>query len=239
MRSTVSRKSVILMAIIAVVIGTVGFGAAYLYGKSSERGESVKQYLVTEDIEPGHSLKGKYKEFFVSSKTSVDLSNLVVNANDLDSAVASTKLYKNSPITLTSITKLEELDRTVEFSFPIGVSGSVANSLQPGDVVAVKLTYKDSTKDDAVVISRIKIKDVKSTSGTPVEDNKTLVGYVIADVSNKESSDINNAMKEGTLYCIKYTDLNQKPMEKTYKAPEGTSDLEKDKDKDKDTASAQ
>ena len=51
---------------------------------------------------------------------------------------------------------------------------------------------------------------------TPVLDENTVVGYVIFDLTSDESSDVNNAMKEGSLYCAKYNDLSQKPLDKTY-----------------------
>lgn len=232
MRSTVSRKTFILVIIFLVVISTVGVVSGYLYGRSSERGESVKQYLLTEDVEPGHSLKGKYREAYVASKTSVNLDKLVLNSNELDGAVASTYLYKNSPLTVTDVTTLENIDRNIEISLPLDLNGSVANSIKAGDIVSIKLTYKDNRKEDAVVISKIQVKDVRSTSGTPVEDNKTLVGYVIFNISNNESSDINNARKEGMLYCAKYNDLTQKPLEKTYKiSPDSVLEEKSEKDK--------
>lgn len=217
MKSTVSRKTVILIVLFLVILATGGTVAGYLYGRTSERGESIKQYLLTEDVEPGHSLKGKYKEAYVSSKTSLDLNKLVINSDIIDSSVAATYLYANSPITVTNIKELEDLERNIEVSFPVTVTGSVANSIKPGDMVAIKLTYKDENKEDAVVVPQIRIKDVRSTNGTPIEDNKTIVGFVIFDVTNSESSDVNNAMKEGSLYCAKYNDLNQKPLEKTYR----------------------
>jgi len=217
MKSTVSRKTVILIVLFLVILATGGTVAGYLYGRISARGESIKQYLLTEDVEPGHSLKGKYKEAYVSSKTSLDLNKLVINSDIIDSSVAATYLYANSPITVTNIKELEDLERNIEVSFPVTVTGSVANSIKPGDMVAIKLTYKDENKEDAVVVPQIRIKDVRSTNGTPIEDNKTIVGFVIFDVTNSESSDVNNAMKEGSLYCAKYNDLNQKPLEKTYR----------------------
>lgn len=216
MKSTIGKRTAILGFILLLIIGGIGTVSGYVYGSVSARGEQVKQYLITEDIEVGHSLQGKYVESYMSSNNTIDLNNLVLNANDLDSSVASVKLYKNSPITKTDVKKIENIDRYIEVSFPVTVTGSVANSVKPGDVVSVKLTYKDQSKADAVVIPQITIKDVKSTSGTPVTDANTVVGYVIFEVSNDESSDVNNAMKEGDLYCAKYTDLNQSPLDKTY-----------------------
>ena len=216
MNSMVSKKSLIMVIIFFIVLSTVGSLGGYIVGRNAERGSSVKQYILTEDVDVGHSLKGKYREAYVSGNTSILVDNLVLNSHDLYNGVASHKMYANSPITVADVTKLEDLNRNIEVSFPVSVTGAVANSIKPGDVVAVKLTYKDENKKDAVVIPQVKVKAVKSTSGTPVLDENTVVGYVIFDVTSEESSDVNNAMKEGSLYCAKYIDLTQKPLEKTY-----------------------
>lgn len=216
MRSMVSKKSLIMTIIFFIVLTTIGSLGGFIVGKNSERGTSIKQYLLTEDVAAGHSFKGKYKEVYVAGNTSLEVDNLVLNTNELDSGVASHQLYANSPITVTDVTKLEDLDRNIEVSFPVSVTGTIANSIKVGDVVSVKLTYKDSNKKDAVVIPQIAVKAVKSTSGTPVLDENTVVGFIIFDVTSEESSDVNNAMKEGALYCAKYNDLSQKPLEKTY-----------------------
>lgn len=227
MRSMVSKKSLIITIIFFIILTTVGTFGGFVVGKTSERASSIKQYLLTENVDVGHSLKGKYREVYVSSKTSVDVDSLVLDSNQIDTGVASHKMFANSPITVADVTKLESLDRNIEVSFPVSVTGSVANSIKPGDVVAIKLTYKDENKKDAVVVPQVVVKAVKSTSGTPVLDENTVVGYVIFDVTSEESSDVNNAMKEGSLYCAKYTDLTQKPLEKTYSIGGGTTDKEK------------
>lgn len=216
MRSMVSKKSLIMTIIFFIVLTTVGSMGGYMVGRNSEKGSAIKQYLLLEDVEPGHNFLGKYREVYVSGNTSVATENLVLNSTILDEGVATHKMYANSPITVADVTKLDNLERNIEVSFPIDVNGSVANSLKVGDVVCIKLTYKDENKKDAVVIPQIKVKDVRSTSGTAVVDDNTVVGYVIFDVTSEESSDVNNAKKEGTLYCAKYNNLNQKPLDKTY-----------------------
>lgn len=216
MNSMVSKKTFIMTLIFFIVLTTVGSLGGFIFGKNSEKGNSVKQYLLTEDVSAGHSLKGKYREVYVAGNTSVSMENLVLNVNDLDNGVAAHDLFANSPLTTSDVTVLEDLSRNIEVSFPVSVTGSVANSIKVGDVVAIKLTYKDENKVDAVVVPQVKVKEVKSTSGTPVLDENTVVGYVIFDLTSDESSDVNNAMKEGSLYCAKYNDLSQKPLDKTY-----------------------
>lgn len=216
MNSMVSKKTFIMTLIFFIVLTTVGSLGGFIFGKNSEKGSSIKQYLLTEDVSAGHSLKGKYREVYVSGNTSVSMENLVLNVNDLDNGVSAHDLFVNSPLTTSDVTVLEDLRRNIEVSFPVSVAGSVANSIKVGDVVAIKLTYKDENKVDAVVVPQVKVKEVKSTSGTPVLDENTVVGYVIFDLTSDESSDVNNAMKEGSLYCAKYNDLSQKPLDKTY-----------------------
>lgn len=216
MRSMVSKKTLIMTIIFFIVLTTGGSFVGYIFGRNAEKGSSIKQYLLTEDVPAGHSLKGKYRDVYVSGNTSVSIDNLILNANELDNGVASHQLYANSPLTVTDVTTLDDLERNIEVSFPVSVTGAVANSIKEGDVVAIKLTYKDENKADAVVVPQVTVKAVKSTSGTPVLDENTVVGYVIFDLTSDESSDVNNAMKEGSLYCAKYNDLNQKPLEKTY-----------------------
>lgn len=216
MRSMVSKKTLIMTIILFIVLTTVGSFGGYIFGRNAEKGSSIKQYLLIEDVPAGHSLKGKYREVYVSGNTSISIDSLVLNANELDNGVAAHQLYANSPLTVTDVTVLEDLERNIEVSFPVSVTGAVANSIKEGDVVAIKLTYKDENKADAVVVPQVSIKAVKSTSGTPVLDENTVVGYVIFDLTSDESSDVNNAMKEGSLYCAKYNDLSQKPLEKTY-----------------------
>lgn len=216
MRSMVSKKTLIMTIILFIVLTTVGSFGGYIFGRNAEKGSSIKQYLLIEDVPAGHSLKGKYREVYVSGNTSISIDSLVLNANELDNGVAAHQLYANSPLTVTDVTALEDLERNIEVSFPVSVTGAVANSIKEGDVVAIKLTYKDENKADAVVVPQVSVKAVKSTSGTPVLDENTVVGYVIFDLTSDESSDVNNAMKEGSLYCAKYNDLSQKPLEKTY-----------------------
>lgn len=216
MRSMVSKKTLVLVMIFFIILTTIGSLGGYVMGRNAEKGSSIKQYLLMEDVDAGHSLKGKYREVYVSGNTSVNVDNLVLNSNDLDNGVAAHKMYANSALTVSDVTTIENLNRNVEVSFPLDVNGSIANSIKPGDVVAINLIYKDENKKDAVVVSQITVKAVKSTSGTPVLDENTVVGYLIFDVTAEESSDVNNAKKEGVLYCAKYNDLTQKPLDKTY-----------------------
>lgn len=235
MKSVVSKKSFILAIIVMLILLCVSTVGSYFYALSVSRGASIKQYLLIEDVKVGHSLEGKYKEQYVSEKTSLDEKNLIVDSTIIDSSVAAHDLYKNSPITPTNITKLSDLERKFEVAIPVTVEGSVANSIKPGDSVAVKLTYRDVLKEDAVVISRITVKDIKSSNGTAVTDDNVVTGFVIFDTTSSEQSDIKNALKEGTFYCAKYTDLGQKPLDKTYNGPTASTKTETDKAKESST----
>ena len=108
-------------------------------------------------------------------------------------------------------------------AIPITVEGSVANSIKEGDLVAVKLTYKDAKKEDATVISQIKVKSIKTSNGEDIIDGSAVAAFVIFDVTDEEQSDIKNALKEGNLYCSKYNNLSQKPLQKTYQVSDSQS----------------
>lgn len=216
MRSMVSKKSLIVTIILCLILTLVTTITAYFLGISSARGASVKQYILTEDVDAGHSLKGKYIEAYVSESNSLDTKYLVLDESVLDSYVASYDLKKNSYISTTSLVKLEELERNFEVAIPITVEGSVANSVKPGDVVAIKLTYSEGKQEDAVVVPQISVKDIRSTNGAPIVDDTSVAGFVIFDVTNEEQSLIKNALKEGNLYCAKYKNLNQDSLEQSY-----------------------
>lgn len=223
MNTVVSKRSLIVTIIIALIATLICTVIAYFVGVSSARGESIKQYRLTEDVLPGHSFEGKYEEAYVSVNDSVDIANLVVDASIIDKGVASTYMYKNSPITVSSVTALENMNRNFEVAIPITVEGSVANSIKEGDLVAVKLTYKDAKKEDATVISQIKVKSIKTSNGEDIIDGSAVAAFVIFDVTDEEQSDIKNALKEGNLYCSKYNNLSQKPLQKTYQVSDSQS----------------
>lgn len=223
MNSVVSKKSLIITIIIALIITLASTVFAYYIGFSSAKGESIKQYVLTEDVLPGHSFEGKYEEVYIPLEQSIDISNLVLDSSIIDDGVASSYMYKNSPITVNSVTTLNEIDRTFEVAIPITVEGSVANSIKEGDIVAVKLTYKDEKREDATVISQIKVKAIKTSNGEDIIDGSAVAAYIIFDVTDSEQSDIKNALKEGNLYCSKYNTLYQEPLQKTYEVSDSIS----------------
>lgn len=216
MRSMVSKKSLIITIILFLVLTLVTTITSYFLGISTARGASIKQYILTEDVDAGHSLKGKYVEAFVPETVSIDSKYLVFDESILDTYVAAYDMKKNSYVSTTSLVKLEELERNFEVAIPITVEGSIANSVKPGDIVAIKLTYKEGKQEDAVVVPQITVKDIRSTNGTPIVDDSSVAGFVIFDVTNEEQSLIKNALKEGSLYCAKYKNLNQNSLEQTY-----------------------
>lgn len=214
--SIVSKKSLIITIIFSLIAVLVCSITAYFFGISSVKGDSIKQYVLTEDVKPGHSLKGKYTESYISSNDSINERNLVLDSSIIDDSIATGYMYTNSPITVTDLTTVDDTGRVFEVAFPITVEGSVANSIGQGDIVAIKLTYTDSKQEDATVVSRIKVKDVRTSNGASIVDDSSVAAFVIFDVTDVEQSDIKNALKEGDLYCSKYTRLDQEPLQKTY-----------------------
>lgn len=221
MNQVVSKKSLIVTIIIALISVLICSLVAFYVGSSSGRGELVKQYQLTENVGVGKPLKGKYTECYVEKEKSVDQTFLITDEAILDTYVASVDLYKGSDITVSDVVKKEYLDRTFEVAIPITVEGSVANSITPGDMVAIKLTYEDDKKEDATVVSQISVKDVRTSNGASVVDDSSVAAFVIFNVTDEEQSDIKNALKEGSLYCSKYTNLSQEPLKKTYFVSEG------------------
>lgn len=217
----VSKKSLILTIVFFLILTLAGSVVSYFVGLSAARGASLKQYILTEDVPAGHSLQGKYTEALVPSNISVEEKYLVMDESILDSHVATKDLRKNAPITVDDVVALEEQERNFEVAIPITIEGSVANTVKPGDLVAIKLTYDEGKQEDAVVIPQITVNEVRSSNGAPIVDDSTVAAFVIFRVTNEEQSLIKNALKEGSLYCAKYKDLNQEVLEQTYFVTEG------------------
>jgi len=212
----VSKKSLILTIVFFLILTLTGSVVCYFLGLSTARGNSVKQYILTEDVSAGHSLQGKYTEALIPSNVSIDEKYLVMDESILDTYVATKDLRKNAPITVDDVISLEEQDRNFEVAIPITIEGSIANSIKAGDLVAIKLTYDEGKQEDAVVIPQITVSEIRSSNGAPIVDDSTVASFIIFKVTNEEQSLIKNALKEGSLYCAKYKDLNQEVLEQTY-----------------------
>lgn len=208
-------KHYMIVAILIMLIALSSF-ICFFIGKNISRGESVKQFVVTEDVKRGNPLAGKYKEKGVSSSDSMQKNILIISEADLKDKVASTDLYKNQSLTVTSACNKDDVERNLDFAMPITVEGSIANSIGRNEIVAIKVKYKDSRPDDCIVPS-IPVTDIKTSNGEAIKDTNTLPGFLLFIVSNEESSLLNSASKEGSLYIVRYKDLNQPRLERTYK----------------------
>lgn len=217
----VSKRSLILTIVFFLILTLTGSVMSYFVGISTAKGASIKQYILTEDVPVGHSFAGKYKEEYISENVSIDPNYLVMDDSILESYVATNNMRKNSAITLDDVVKVDEQQRTFEVAIPITIEGSVANTVQSGDVVAVKLTFAEGKQEDAVVIPKITVSEVRSSNGAPIVDDTTVAAFVIFKVTNEEQSLIKNALKEGDLYCAKYQDLTQDALAQTYFVTEG------------------
>lgn len=199
----------------AVLVGLAACGG-YVMASSKYTSDLITQYRIVQDVTPGQSLEGKYEEVKVPSKYSEPDSDLVLDENKIVNSVAVVALHPNSAITNDVITEKGEEDRNFDFALPITVEGAIANSLKPGEMVAIKVKYKDN-RDDAVVVPYIPVNEIRTSNGEVVQDEKSTPGFLMFVVSDDENIDLNNASKEGTLFVVRYKDLNGEKLEKTYK----------------------
>lgn len=219
----VQKRTLYIVVAISLVLTALSLGLGYFVGGNQSRGDSVKQYILTEDVSRGHSLKGKYKEELVPRHLSTNPDNLIINQKDIEECVAAIDLYRNNPITKSVVTVEENLNRNLMFAMPITLEGAIGNNVTSNDVVAIKVKYKDN-RADSVVVPSIPIKDITTANGTPIVDSSTVPGFLIFDVTNEESSELSAASKEGSLYIVKYNDLTQPRLEKDYVPFQGATE---------------
>lgn len=218
--ATITKSKHFLVVGVLIVLAAVGILVSFLVGKSASTGTAVEQFRLTTDVARGHSIEGKYEPVKESSNTSMSKDILVLDEDDLKGMVAATDMYKNQSITKSSIMREDEVKRNLDFSMTTDVAGTIANSLEANDLVAIKVKFDDE-RPDACVVPAIHVSDIKSTNGEEILDASTAPGFLLFRVSDEESSDLNAASKEGTLYVVRYIDITQEKLEKTYTAPSG------------------
>lgn len=222
MKTIVTRSKFFLvisiLLVLTVIVGFVGF----IVGGRMAKGDTITQFLLTQDVETGHPLEGKYEEVSVPTSSSIPPDNLIMSEDILSHAVASHKMYKHSPITTSDICEAkEDLDRNIDFSIETTVADTIANSITIGDRVAILVQFDDE-RDPAVIIPSTYIRNIKSTNGGVIADNSTSPGFLLIRVSESELVDLKNAYKEGTLYAVRYIDQTKPDLQKSYvkgKAP--------------------
>ena len=203
----------VIVGISIVLIGSSALGG-YIVG--SAKGDTVMQYQLTKDVTAGQPLDGAYQEVPVSSKDTISRDHLILDESLLKGSVAYVNMYKNQAITEGTIGEKVDKARNFDFAMPITVEGSVANTLKVNDMVAIKVKYKDN-RDDAVVVPYIPVTDIRTSNGAKVDSTSAVPAYLLFEVSDEENIDLNNASKEGTLFVVRYHDLNQDKLTKTYK----------------------
>lgn len=203
-----------IIGISALLIGVSAVGS-YSVGVAKTKGDTVTQYLLTQDITVGQSLEGKYQEVQVPKSVSVSVDNLITDESVIKDSIAYTKLFKNQPLTSSVIGYKDSEDRNYDFALPITVEGAIANSLKTEEMVAIKVKFEDE-RDDAVVVPFIPVREIRTANGAKIEDDKEVPGFLMFLVSEQENIDLNNASKEGALFVVRYNDLNQDKLEKTY-----------------------
>ena len=219
-------KKSVLFVVIGILLLLVAGGSAlgFITGKKVTVSESVNQYVLTQDVSAGQSIAGKYVQSSRPKSNSVSTDKLVIDEELLKVGVAVVNMYKSQSVTKSSITTLENLDRNLVFNMPVTVESALANAAQNGDVVAIKIKFKEEKKDgaevsatDEVVISQIRIIEKRTTNGQSVTDEKSAPAYLMFDVTNEEMDRLNDASKKGLLYITKYRDLESEPLKEDYK----------------------
>lgn len=214
-KATVSRGRYYGVISFLLVATTIGSAGGYLLGRQENIGEKVTEYRLTSDVKRGHSIKGKYQTVEVNVSDAINDSNIVTSEDELQKAVALHDLYENQIITKTAIGIEEDVDRNLEFDLPTDVGGTLANSVQEGDIVAIKVKYEDD-RTDACVLSKVKISRIKTEDGSELSEDSPTPGFLIMYVKNDELNKLNDASKEGTLYCVRYKDVDGEMLEENY-----------------------
>lgn len=203
--------TIVVMCIVAIFTAVLG----YAFGNRNTEKGSRMEFVMTKNVEPGHSIKGCYEIKYLSSDVGVSQDCVFTSEKELKGMVAQVKLYENEQITRSNVCKKEDVKRNLEFSLSTDTASTLANSLSVGDHVAIKVKFDDE-RPDAVVVPYISIKNIKSSSGEEITDGKTEPGFLIFRTTDEESIDLNSASKEGTLYVVKYVDVSKAKLKKNY-----------------------
>lgn len=208
--------ALIVLMLIFTVLG-------YVLGNRNTTKGSRMAFQLTKNVAPGHSIEGCYKVVYLDSDVGLVANNTFKSEDDLKGMVAQVQLYENEQITRSNVCKKEEVERNLDFSMETSTTGTIANSLEVGDTVAILVKFDDE-RDDAVVVSNIDVKGIKSSSGAEITDNTTEPGYLVFRVNEEEAVDLSQASKEGSLYVVRYKDVGQEKLTKTYERPSGESE---------------
>lgn len=213
--NVVTKQKYIMTVAVFSILTCAMLAGGFFLGRNISRGETVRQFLLTQDVSRGHELKGKFKEVNMPLDKSVNPDDLITSQEQLEQLVAYMDMYKNQPITKSAVGKKDDIERNLDFAMPITVEGAIANSAQVDDLVAIKVKFQDD-RADACVVPSINIADIKTSQGEPIVDSSTLPGFFLFNVTDEESADLNAASKEGSLYIVRYRDTSQQKLEKTY-----------------------
>lgn len=218
----IKRSTFIGTVVTLLLIGGASTVGGYYLGNNKSKGDSVNQFMLTQDCPAGQSLKGKYVMVSRPKTESVDSTLLATDAKEIDESIARVDMFQHETVIESKITKLEEdTNRNLEFAVPTTVEGTVANSLMPGDIVAINVTYKakqgEQPKKDDVVVSQLTVAELRTSNGTVITEEKAAVpSFYIFKVTQEEYELLHNAATQGTLFAVKYSDLSAEPLKATY-----------------------
>lgn len=200
---------------IMLIVCVIASGISYLIGLQSKSGTMVTQFVLTQDVGVGQSLEGKYKEERRPSTVTINSDKLVISQEDIKDKVATRNLYRNQTISVDCLGTPEDIERNIEFTVPVTVDATLANSLRQGDRIALRLKYEE-LKLDATIVPNVKVLELRTSNGEPIVDQTTITGFIKVYVTKEESDNLNSATKEGQVYAVRYRDLTEEQLVADY-----------------------
>lgn len=210
-----NRSKFYMIIAVILILSIVGCGSCYYLGMTYNKGETVTEFHLTDEVKKGGSVSGKYIKVSVPKSSSTDSSKTITSEEQLDDMVAATTMYRGQALTVTSVCKKADVDRNLDFSIPATVDNTLANTLNPQDLVAIKVKFEDGRKD-AVVIPDVTVDEIRTQNGESIKEEGAIPGFLLFKVTNDEASLLNDATKEGSLYLVRYVDLSEPLLKQDY-----------------------
>lgn len=217
-----SKQKHFTTVILILIISIIFVVAAFLVGRRSTKQDTVKVFELTEDVGAGQSLKGKYQQVERVASETVSTDKIASDASQIDESYATVDMPKGMPVIKDLVRQQDaKVERNFKVSIPVTVQGTVANSLKDGELVAIRVNYKD-VKPDATVVPKIPITAFTNAQGKKPQEGE-VPAFAILDVTAEEESLINNAAKEGVVYMTKYNNTDVPALEENYKVTEASA----------------
>lgn len=214
-----SKQKHFTTLILVLVVSIILIGAAFLVGRMSTKQDTVKVFEITEDVSAGQSLKGKYQQVEKIASQTVSTDVVATDASQIDNSYATVDMPKGMPVIKNLIRQEDKkVERNFRMSIPVTVQGTVANNLHDGELVAIRVNYKDA-KPDATIVPKIAVTAFTNAQGKKPQEGE-VPAFAILDLTAEEESLIDNAAKEGAVYLTKYNNTEVPALQQDYKVTE-------------------